>query len=209
MQIFIPISDPGAIMVPAGGIVVAQPGSMGNKAVATVSDHQSLGKAVFHVAKGPDVRHTGLQMAPQVMVSSTLTPQMNSLNISNATYQQSKETVTAEKSVAKRDQNVQTEDTETLQQDHPMTTVAQSSRSLPVEYSNKMVSAPQDDFRFKSPDQSRPNSSQIMEKGAYAKTASMVATATADRQQHRPAVSSDPEVLLIYFFIEACKIKVN
>ncbi|XP_078354207.1 uncharacterized protein LOC144638813 isoform X1 [Oculina patagonica] len=181
----------GAIMVPAGGIVVAQQGPIGNKAVSTVSDHQSLGNAVFHVAKGHDVRHTGLHIPPQVVVSSTLTPQMNSLNISNATSQQPQKPVIGEKSIAKRDQNIQTDDTELLQQDHPMTKLAQSRRSLPVENSYKTVSAPQDDFTFKYPDQTRLNSSQIMEKGACAHTASMAAA--ADKHQHRPAVSSDPE----------------
>ncbi len=184
-------------MVPAGGIVVAQQGPIGNKAVSTVPDHQSLGKAVFHVAKAPDVRHTGLHIPPQVVVSSTLTPQMNSLNISNATSQQPQKPVIGEKSIAKRDQNIQTDYTELLQQDHPMTKLAQSRRSLPVENSYKAASAPQHDFRFKSPDQTRPNLSQMTEKGTCAHTASMATATAADRQQHRPAVSSDPEVFLI------------
>ena len=191
-------------MVPAGGIVVASSGGLiGGKALSTTPDHQSLGKTVFHVPKGQDVLQTGLPMAPQAMVTSTLTPEMNRLNISNATSQQSQKPVMAEKSIATKNQNIQTE-----QQDPPMTTLAQSSRSLPVEYStaNKTTS-PQEDLRFKSPYQSESmNSSQMIEKGASANTAITAsrAAAAADRHQHRPALSSDYEVyFLIYFIIRS------
>ena len=195
-------------MVPAGGIVVAQPRQIVNQAVTTVTDHQSLGKPVFHVVKGPDVRQTGLQITPQGMVSTTLTPEMNKLNISNAISQQSQKSVIGEKSVAKKDQNIQTDGTETLQQDPPMRTLAQSSGRLPIEFSFKTVSAPQDVFRFKSPaDQLRQSnnektsSSVIMEKVACGTTASMGSAAAADRHQHRPAVSSDYTVLLLILLV--------
>ena len=189
MHIFMPwFSALGTIMVPTGGIVLAQPGPIGDKTVSTVPDHQRLGKAVLNVAKGPDVPQTGLRIPPQVMVSSALTPQMNILNISNATPQPS------QKSVTTKNQDIQTE-SETSLQDPLMT--AQSSRSLAVEYSMKTASAPVHDFRFKSPDQSRQsndektNSSQILEKGACANTPA------AERHYHRPAVS-DYEVYLVY-----------
>ncbi|KAJ7383829.1 hypothetical protein OS493_025701 [Desmophyllum pertusum] len=57
----------GTIMVPAGGIVVAKPGPMGDKAtcISTASEQPSSGKAVFHVVKGPDARQPGLPSAPQ------------------------------------------------------------------------------------------------------------------------------------------------
>ena len=194
-------SDPGTIMVPARGIVVAKPGSnIEDKAtcISTASEQPSLGKAVFHVVKGPDARQPGLPLAPRVMVSSLLTPQMNS---SSATSQQSQKPVIVEKSV-KRDQDAQTAETkETSQQAPTITTLGQSKRRYPVEY--KTATELQEVVRCKSADQSRQSlgekisSSQVTEKGACANNAAV------DRQRQSPGVSltSNYEVLLVYYII--------
>lgn len=63
------------------------------KFVSTASDQQGLGKSVFHLSNGHvEARHTGLPLVthvvPQTGVSSTLTPQMNSLKISKGPPQQ-------------------------------------------------------------------------------------------------------------------------
>lgn len=211
------LSDPGAIMVPGGGIAVAQPGVIANKAVSTASivghpgpigrstaistasDHQSLRKTVFHVAKGPGAWHAGLPIVPQMnmLVPQTLTPQLNSLNISSATTQQlQKPVIAAGKSTGIRDQDAQTEATETSQQAPPIMTLQERRRSFPVEYSNKITPLPHEGGRFKSPDQTRQShdaktsSSQIKEKGACANTADV------DGHRHSSGVSSDYEVFL-------------
>ncbi|KAJ7383811.1 hypothetical protein OS493_025683 [Desmophyllum pertusum] len=181
-------------MVPAEGLFVAKPaGSIEDKAISTASEQPR----VFHVVKGPEVRQPGLPLAPQVMVSSTLTPQMNSLHISSATSQQSQKPVIVEKSIGRRDQDAQTsENTETSQQAPTIITLGQSKRCYPVEY--KTATELQEVGRFKTADQSRQSldekisSSHIMEKGACAYNTAM------DRQHQRPAVSltSDHESLL-------------
>ena len=122
-------------MVPGGGIAVAQPGVIannsvsstslgahpgviGDKTISTASDHQSLGKAVFHVAKGQGAWHAGLPMVSpmNMIVPQRLTPQLNSLNISSATTQQFQKqgVIAAEKSTGMRDQDTQTETTENI-----------------------------------------------------------------------------------------------
>ncbi|KAJ7383816.1 hypothetical protein OS493_025688 [Desmophyllum pertusum] len=131
--------DPGAFMVPAGGIVVAKPGPMGDKAISTASEQPR----VFHVVKGPDARQPGLPLAPQVMMSSMLTPQMNNLNISSATS-------------ASRDRDAQTaETTETSQQAPTITTMGQSKKSYPENKTTTDLIELQEVVRFKSANQSR------------------------------------------------------
>ena len=126
-------------MVPAGGIVVAKPGPMGDKAISTASEQPR----VFHVVKGPDARQPGLPLAPQVMMSSMLTPQMNNLNISSATS-------------ASRDRDAQTaETTETSQQAPTITTMGQSKKSYPENKTTTDLIELQEVVRFKSANQSR------------------------------------------------------
>lgn len=210
-------SHPGAIIVPGGGIAVAQPGVIANnavssasmvghpglvggKAISTASDHQSLGKTVFHVAKGQGAWHAGLPMVPQMnmIVPQRLTPQMNSLNISSATAQQfQKQGIAAEKSTGMRDQDTQTEATETFQQAlaPPRTTLQQSGKSYPAEYLEKTLA--QEGARLKSPDQSsqshheKTNTSQAMEKGTG------LNSVDEGRHHHSSRVSSDYEVFLL------------
>ena len=102
----------GTIMVP-GGIVA--PGVVPRTIITTASNQQFLGNAVFHIADGHTAaRHAGLplvaQSVPHVIVSSTLTPQMNNLNISNAATTHSHKPVYLEKSAEKRNQSSQTEE---------------------------------------------------------------------------------------------------
>ena len=175
-------------MVPtAGGIAVAPAASGGSNVMTMTSAHQSLGTSPLHAAKGPDVRQTGLQM-----VSSTLTPQMNSLNISNAASQQSHKLVTADTLITKTNQTVQSgEVIEAPQQALPIITVTASNR-------NYSVGGQQEVLKFKSPAPSREScdektsSSQGTEKGAS------VSDVTVDRLHYRSVtfLASDNEVLL-------------
>ena len=215
-------SHPGAIIVPGGGIAVAQPGVIANnavssaslvsypgviggKAISTTSDNQSLGKTVFHVPKGQGSWPTGLPIVPQM--SMIVTPQMKSLNISSTIPQQfQNHGIAAEKSTGMRDQDTQTEATETFQQAVAprRITLQQSGESHPVEYSKKTLT--QEGARFKS-DQSRQshhektNTSQAIEKGAG------LNSADEGRQYHSSRVSSDYEVfLLMIWVINTCSI---
>ena len=95
-----------------------------------------------------------------------------------------------------RDQDTQTETTETLQQVTPSRTMLQQGgKNYPVEYLKKTLAL--EDARFKSPDQSRQshdektNTSWVMRKGAGLNT--------ADEGPHRhiSRVSSDYEVFLV------------
>lgn len=207
------LSAPGSVMVSGGGIAVAQPGVIANeavssastvahlgliggKAISSASGHQSLEKTVFHVANGPGAWHTGLPIVSGLtMIPQTLTPQMNSLNISSATTQQlQKHASVAEKSTGVRNQDTQTEATEIFQQVPPITTWQQSGKSHPVEYSNKTLA--QEGTKVKSPDQSRQshnekaNSTQVMERAC-------LNTADEGRQHHSSRVPSDYEVFLV------------
>ena len=203
-------SHPGTIMVPGGGIAVAQPGVISNNAVSsasmvghpgviggqaitTASDHQSLGQTVFHVAKGQGVRHAGLPIVP---LMNMIVP--SQLNISSATTQQFQKqgVITTEKSTEMRDQDTQTETTETLQQVAPSRTMLQQGgKNYPVEYLKKTLAL--QDARFKSPDQSRQshddkmNTSWVMRKGAG------LHTADEGRPPHFSRVSFDYEVFLV------------
>ena len=207
------LSDPGSVMVSGGGIAVAQPevianqavssastvahlGLIGGKAISTASDHQSLEKTVFHVAKGPGAWHAGLPIVSGLaMVPQTLTPQMNSLNISSATPQQmQKQVFSPEKSIGVRNQDTQTEATETFQQVPPLTTWQQSGKSYPVEYSNKTLA--KEGAKLKPPAQSRQshsekaNTTQVMERACSN-------TTDEGRQHCSSRVLSDYEVFLV------------
>ena len=205
-------------MVPGGGIAVAHPGVIasnsvssaslvghpgviGGKAISTASDHQSLGKTVFHVSKGQGAWHAGLPIVPpvNVIVPQRLTPQLNSLNISSATTQQFQKqgVIAAEKSTGMRDQDTQTDTTETFQQvlAPPRTMLQQGGKNYPVKYSKKTLA--QEGARFESPDQSRlshdekTNTSWVIRKEAGLNT--------ADEGLHPDIsrASSDYEVFLV------------
>ena len=198
-------------MVPGGGIAVAQPGVItnsavssasivghpgviGGKAITTASDHQSLGKTVFHVAQGQGARHTGLPIVP--LMNMIVQPQ---LNIATTTTQQFQKqgVITTEKSTGLRDQDTQTETTETFQHATPSRTMLQhGGKNYPVEYLKKTLEL--EDARFKSPDQSRlqsheekTNTSWVMRKGTD------LNTADEGRHPHISRVSSDYEVFLV------------
>ena len=209
---------PGAIMVPGGGIGVAQPGVIasnavssasmvahpglvGGKAVSSASDHQSLGKTVFHVSNGQGAWHAGLPLVPQMnILPQMLTPQINTQIITSATTQQfQKQGIAAEKSAGMRDQDTQTEAAGTCQQAlaPPRTALQPSGKSYPVEYLKETLA--QEGARFKLPaDQSRQshdektNTSLVMTKGAG------LNTAEEGRHPHSSTVSSDYEVFLVY-----------
>ena len=205
-------------MVPGGGIAIAQPGVIANnsisstslgghpgviggKTISTASDHQSLGKTVLHVAKGQGAWHAGLPIVSpmNMIVPQRLTPQLNSLNISSATTQQFQKqgVIAAEKSTGMRDQDTQTDTTETFQQvlDSPRTMLQQGGKNYPVEYSKKTLA--QEGARFESPDQSRlshdekTNTSWVMRKEAG------LNTADEGQRPHISRVSSDYEVFFV------------
>ena len=191
----IALAQPGVIanQAASSASIVAHPGIIGGKAMSTASDHQKIGKTVFHVAKGPGAWHAGLPIASPM---NMMVPQMNSLNISSATTQQlQKQGIAAEKSTRTRDQDTQTEATETFQQAPPITTWQQSGKSYPVEYLDKTLA--QEGAKFKSSNQSRQsrsektNTSQVMEIGAC------LNATDEDRHHHSSRALSDYEVFLV------------
>ena len=166
-------------MVP-GGII--QPGMIPRSIISTASDQQSSGKAVFHIADGRDTnaRQTRLPLiahsVPHVIVSSTLTPQMDSLNISNAASLQ-KPSVYVEKSAGKRDQSAQTtEGRDSCEHVLPTTAAAQSDRHFHDESFKKEATGLQHGVGFGSVDQSKHSlhknvGSQVVKKRAYVNAA--------------------------------------
>lgn len=204
-------------MVPGGGIAVAQPGVIANnavssasmvdysgviggKAISTASDHQSLGKTVFHVAKGQGARHAGLPIVPQMnmIVPQRLMPQLNSLNISSATTQQFQKqgAIATEKSTGIRDQDTQTETTETFQQvASSRTMLPQDGKNYPVEFLKKTLAL--EGATFKSPDQLRQSHEEKTNTSWFIRKGADLNIADEGRHPHISRVSSDYEVFLV------------
>lgn len=203
----------GAIVVPGGGIAVAQPrviannavssasmvghpGVIGGKAISTTSDHQSLGKTVFHVAEGQGARHAGLPIVPpmNMIVPQRLTPQLNSLNISSATTQQFQKqgAIATEKSTGMRDQDTQTETTETFQQvASSRTMLQQDGKNYPVEFLKTTLAL--EGARFKSPDQPRQSHKEKTNTSWFIRKGADLNIADEGRHPHISRVSSDYE----------------
>lgn len=141
-------------MIPtAGGIPVAPAAIGGNNALNTVPAQQSLEMPLLPASNSP-----GLQSAPQ---TSTLAPQLQSLNITSAPSQPSQNIVTAEASILGSSEALTTVDTTEISQLFSLTG-PEGDRS-------DSVGEQQETEKFKSPDQEQPNvektdSSQVAEK---------------------------------------------
>ena len=197
----------GTIMVPSG---IVAPGVVPRTIITTASDQQFLGNAVFHIADGRTAaRHAGLplvaQSVPHVIVSSTLTPQMNNLNISNAAATHSHKPVYLEKSGEKRNQSSQTEENiDSSECVHMVTAASQcdGDGSFPVDSSKKAATG-QQHVAFRFPDQSKQyldeekcsGLSHSVERRAYVDIAK-------DKRRNEPAGTavSDQEVLSLSLF---------
>jgi len=195
----------GTIVVP-GGIVT--PGAMPRAIITTPSDQQFLGKAVFHIADGrTTARHAGLplvaQSVPHVMVSSTLTPQMNNLNISNAASAHSQKPVYLEKSTEKRDQSAQTEENRDLSERvHLVTEVSQCDRDrVYAADSSKKAATGQQHVSSRFPDQSKqsPDEEKCSSSSQAVQGSGCVDNAK-DKHHNEPAGTSVSDHEVIFFF---------
>ena len=192
-------------MVPVPGFY---PGPIPRTIISTASDQHSLGTAVFRKAAGStDSIQTGLSSVihrmPQVMISSTITPQMTKLKISNASSMQLQKPVEVEESTATRDQIFQTAEGSRDSSEHvlPVMIAAQSDPSLPVEAATVL----QHGVGIVSTDQSNQSLagktySGLLQSGE--KKADMNNAAAATERDHElPEISTyDLEEILVSFY---------
>ena len=193
-------------MVPVPGFY---PGAIPRTIISTASDQHSLGTAVFRKAAGStDSIQTGLPSAihglPQVMISSTITPHMTKLKISNASSMQLQKPVEVEESTATRDQIFQTAEGSRDSSEHvlPVMIAAQGDPSLPVEAATVL----QHGVGIMSTDQSNQSLAGKTYSGlsqSGEKKANMNNAAAATERHHElPEISTyyDLEEILVSFY---------
>ena len=143
----------------------------------------------FPAAMSPDMTQTELQSAPQLMNSSTVTPQMNVLNNSSIACQQSQKPVVADTFKPITNQTVRT--VEAMETSQPVA-VAEYNRNYPAEGQQEVV-------KLNCPAQSRQSHDQKISSSQVTETGASASAVTIDKQQHRPVTlsASDNEVLEI------------
>lgn len=170
------------ILVPnAGGIPVSPVLPVGNNALNTVPAQQS-----FEMPLLLDSDNTGLQSVPQ---ASTLTPQLQSLDDSIASSQQSQNTVTAESSLERSLGALTTVDTPEISQQVSLTGGGPESNRT------DLVGGQQETENLKSADQERQSDVENTDSFPIAEKEPVSVTAvTGDQESSGPLTLPTPDV---------------